>query len=55
MLRIASDLPHLSVLTADHADGVPREVLSRHEGDNCLPRLRVYFAELDSTAGRTAT
>ena len=32
---------------ADEAVGVPREVLSHHAGDDCLPRLRTYLAELD--------
>ncbi len=47
MLRIVADLPALTDLIANHASGLPREVLSRHEDDNCLPRLRSYFAELD--------
>jgi hypothetical protein len=47
MLRIAAVLPRLAELYADRANGLPREVLSRHSNDNCLPRLRSYFAELD--------
>ncbi|MEA2560036.1 MAG: internalin [Acidobacteriota bacterium] len=47
LLRIFADHPHLTWLTADKAVGVPREILSHYENDNCLPRLRSYLAELD--------
>jgi internalin A len=45
-LRRVSELPRLASLAADHATGVPQEVLSRN-GDDCLARLRTYFSELD--------
>ena len=46
-LRILADHPRLTELVADEAVGVPREVLSHHPSDNCLPRLRAFLAELD--------
>jgi internalin A len=46
LLRIFADHPHLIEFFADEAIGIPREVLS-HGYDNCLPRLRTYFSELD--------
>lgn len=47
LLRILAENSHLSDLIVDKAEGVPREVLSRSLLDNCLPRLRIYFFELD--------
>jgi internalin A len=47
LLRVFVEHPHLTELVADKAAGVPREVLSHKHGDNCLPRLRTYFAEID--------
>jgi len=45
LLRALVD--HLQVaLIADEAVGVPREVLSHDEDDNCLPRVRTYLSEL---------
>ena len=46
LIRSLAELPRLTELFADQAVGVPREVLSRHSFDNCLPRLRAYFSEL---------
>ena len=46
LLRDLTELPRLTVLRADEAVGVPREVLSHDFFDNCLPRLRTYFSEL---------
>jgi internalin A len=46
LFRIFADHPRLIELFADEAVGVPREVLSQND-DNCLPRLRAYFSELD--------
>ncbi len=37
----------LNRLVADKAVGVPREVLSKESWDDCLPRLRAFFSELD--------
>ena len=45
-VRVLADHPHLIWLLADKAVGVPREILSHHGFDNCLPRLRTYFSEL---------
>ena len=47
MLRAIAELPRLTDLRTDEAAGVPREVLSHALSDNCLPRLRAYFSELD--------
>jgi internalin A len=47
ILQSFSDHPCLSELIVDEAVGVPREVLSHGMFDNCLPRLRAYFSELD--------
>jgi len=47
LLRIFADHPRLTKLLANEAAGVPREILSRGANDNCLPRLRTYFSELD--------
>jgi internalin A len=47
LLRSFTELPRLIRLVADEAVGVPREVLSHGYGDDCLPRLRTYFFELD--------
>ena len=47
MLRANAELPRLTDLRTDEAAGVPREVLSHALSDNCLPRLRAYFSELD--------
>lgn len=49
LLRNIADLAFLKELYADGARGVPAEVLSQ-DYDNCLPRLRAYFAELDIAA-----
>lgn len=46
IIRAFADHPRLAKLVADEAAGVPGEVLSHDYGDNCLPRLRAYFAEL---------
>src|SRR4029077_6610543 len=46
-LRSFTDLPHLTELVADEETGIPRGVLSHGGYDNCLPRLRTYFSELD--------
>ena len=40
----------LTKLVTDKAVGVPREVLSKIDGADCLPRLRTYLAELDLAA-----
>jgi internalin A len=48
LLRVLSE--RLTNLRADSAVGVPREVLSHDLSDNCLPRLRAYFSELDLAA-----
>ncbi|HKI04653.1 MAG TPA: COR domain-containing protein [Thermoanaerobaculia bacterium] len=37
----------MAKLVADEAVGVPREILSHDYDDNCLPRLRTYFSELE--------
>jgi internalin A len=47
LLRSLVDNQSLTRLFADKAVGVPREVLSHGEYDNCLPRLRSYFSELE--------
>ena len=47
LLRVFADHPRLAELVADEAAGVPQAVLSRDYGDNCLPRLRAYFPELE--------
>ena len=47
LLRAFADHPNLTEFVADEAVGVPREVLSHSRRDNCLPRLRTYFSELD--------
>jgi internalin A len=47
MLRIVSDLPRMTELIANRAIGLPQEVISRHDRENCLPRIRAYFAEVD--------
>lgn len=47
LLRSLAEHPQLTFLAADEAFVVPREVLSHSYEDNCLPRLRAYFAELD--------
>jgi internalin A len=47
VLRMFAYHPRLTTLVADEAVGVPREVLSHSYADNCLPRLRTYFSELD--------
>jgi len=47
LLRVFTNHPHLNNLKADEAVGVPREILSHESRDNCLPRLRTYFSELD--------
>ncbi len=47
LLRTFAAHPRLNELAADEAAGVPREILSHDYGDNCLPRLRAYLAELD--------
>jgi internalin A len=47
ILRALAFRASLTHLRADDAVGVPREVLSRHGYDNCLPRLRTYLSELD--------
>jgi len=46
-LRTFANHARLIQLIADKAIGVPREVLSHEDHDNCLPRLRTYLAELD--------
>jgi internalin A len=46
LLRVFADHPHLTELRAHEAVGVPREVLSHNEYDNCLPRLRTHLSEL---------
>lgn len=48
LLRVLSS--RLTRLVALRAIGVPQEVLSQVYADNCIPRLRTYFAELDLTA-----
>ena len=42
------DLPEFRNFTCHRTrlQGVPTEVLSRHLGDNCLPRLRAHFRDL---------
>jgi internalin A len=45
-LRTFADQPRLKVLFAEEAVGMPREVLSHHAEDNCLPRLRAHLSEL---------
>ncbi|MEM7481880.1 MAG: leucine-rich repeat domain-containing protein [Acidobacteriota bacterium] len=52
LLRAIADLPLMKELYADGARGVPREVLSQYLLDNCLPRLRAHFADLDLAAER---
>jgi internalin A len=47
LLRTLTSLPRLIELNIDEAIGVPREVLSHHRVENCLPRLRTYLSELD--------
>jgi internalin A len=47
LLRAIAELPRLIYLRADEASGVPWEVTSHHRHDNCLPRLRTYFSEVD--------
>ncbi len=47
ILQSFSDHPCLSELIVGEGGGVPREVLSHDRFDNCLPRLRTYFSELD--------
>jgi internalin A len=46
-LQVFAEHPRLLKLVATEAVGVPREVLSHHLNDNCLPRLRAYLAEID--------
>jgi internalin A len=50
LLRVFVNNPRLTRLIADKTAGVPREVLSHSEHDNCLPRLRTYLAELGLAA-----
>jgi internalin A len=45
-LRTCANHPRLNTLFANEAVGVPREVLSHTDIDNCLPRLRAYLSEL---------
>jgi len=47
LLQVFADRQRLNNFVANKAVGVPREVLSHRFDDNCLPRLRAYFAELD--------
>jgi internalin A len=47
LLRVFAGHPRLTTLVADEAVGVPKEVLSHDPSENCLPRLRTYFSELD--------
>ena len=46
ILGALSNHPLLTKLVASESVGIPREVLSRNEFDDCLPRLRAYFSEL---------
>jgi internalin A len=46
-VRVFANHRRLASLYADEAIGVPKEILSHRFFDNCLPRLRAYFAELD--------
>jgi len=46
LLREFAGFPHLTKLLAEVTD-VPREFSSNSSWDNCLPRLRTYFSELD--------
>jgi internalin A len=45
-LRNFIENPLLTEIVLDEATGIPREILSKNLADNCLPRLRTYFAEL---------
>jgi internalin A len=47
LLRILAEGLHLTDLNVDEVVDIPREVLSQENNDNCLPRLRTYFSELD--------
>jgi internalin A len=47
LLRLFADQLRLRELIVDEATDVPREVLSHAYFDNCLPRLRTFFSELD--------
>jgi internalin A len=47
LLRALNSHPRLTELYADEAEGVPREVLSHDDVDNCLSRLRTHLSELD--------
>jgi internalin A len=49
--QILAEIPTLEELSCDSVEQVPSEVLSKHEDDNCLPRLRSYLADLE--AGET--
>ncbi|GAB6039572.1 COR domain-containing protein [Endothiovibrio diazotrophicus] len=47
------DYPTLKKLFADHLPAlteIPAEVLSQHQYDNCLPRVRAHLADLESGA-----
>lgn len=46
------ELPHFGRLIAADAriDQIPSEELSQYYGDNCLPNIRAYFADLDAGA-----
>ncbi|HEX4960322.1 MAG TPA: leucine-rich repeat domain-containing protein [Thermoanaerobaculia bacterium] len=46
LLQVLADHSRLTELVADEAVGVPREVLSHGQFDNCLPRVRTYLSEL---------
>lgn len=45
-LRLLAQNPHLTKLVIDSAVGLPEEVIS-HLSEDFLPRLRIYFAELE--------
>jgi internalin A len=47
LLRAFLNLPVLTRLYADKVVDIPQEVLSHYANDNCLPRLRTHFSELD--------
>jgi internalin A len=47
ILRGFAGHPRLTNLFADKVVSIPQEVLSHNYLDNCLPRLRTYFSELD--------
>ncbi len=50
VLRNLVASPRLASLICDEGESMPREVLSHESDEDCLPRLRSFFAEIDRGA-----